>query len=237
MNVFTQSIYLEDVASRLNKIKIMKLIGFDARVSRDKLKQVWPNQRRTRYLLNDQCEHPLSVDFVTWPSLFDNGAIGAGLIPTHKAELGLVGLPIPSWTGVNFPFWDNLETLRQSAQDAGPDFEIIKVYRCGAQWEQNDFDEKVEREFNEGWAWCGFDTADEGYNSCLTNTAASFVTDELRRNWSHKLNLNGLFFKENEALQWAQICNRELIEVPLLFVYALFSYVSQQPTARHLPPV
>lgn len=190
-------------------LRIMELIGFDARVSRATLINLWPEERKSRYLIQPSCEVPLSVDFVSWPSVFDSG-IGSGLSSEHRGELGLSSTSPGSRFGINFPFWDEIVDLEAALLRIPKEHQIIKVERLSKQVAHPD------------WILEGFDVADEGFTSAVTNTSSPSL-DNIKLQFRSKINGNGLFADHREAEMYASSALRVLSEVPSLRVMALFT--------------
>lgn len=164
----------------------------------------------------------MSIDFVSWPSVFDNKAIGIGLNLEHKRSLGLDGFPMPSWVGANFPFWDDLTSLESHSKKHCSDYLIIKVFKFHGQTNTISLEEECGLDTKEEWSLNGFDVADAGFNSVLTNCASPIIGSGMKHKWSLLLNSDGLFVSQNDALEWMHIISGLFPELPPLAVYALW---------------
>src|ERR1700722_8558772 len=75
------------------------LLGFDARTNSPGV------DLPTQFLLRTDLEDVFSADTRLWPSIFETSA--------SKTFA-------PAWIGMNTPFWEDLDALRQAAQHQSP---------------------------------------------------------------------------------------------------------------------
>lgn len=200
------------------------LLGFDVRESFLDPRATWEATRRARYLLRHDAPRPLSVDVRVWPSLFDEG-------PVHEARrLGLDTPGLPAWTGANPGLWEDLGRLNGLmaplavaphwtvalgwvdptgsfiASDLGPYREAVTPPSLGAEW-----------------TLLGFDVADAGLISGLSNCAYGPVEREsLSATWTPWLNEHHLFSHVERALAFRDLSDARVAEHAPFFVFSLY---------------
>jgi hypothetical protein len=208
-----------------------RLLGFDAREPESAAGSRWDEARRQRFLLRVDAPLPLSVDDTVWPSLFDSGQ-GIGLPPGEREQLGLAGLPLPSWVGPNTGLWEDLFRLRQQLAAGGPaarPYVIVAV-----SWVSDDgfanagsvgpyLDTTSPESLDPGWRLLGFDVADGSRLSGLAN--CGYAPEEapgLRAQWAKELNENHLFADAHSALRFRDLADARVKEHAPFFVYGLY---------------
>lgn len=199
------------------------LLGFDAREPWPDVGREWDASRRERYLLREDVSRPLSVDTSVWPSVF---AERSGL---HTASP-------PDWRGPNAPLWDDLSRMRGGLSTLGAGREVphtliaVSCFWNGqpakGSWLGAPYCEPtVPAARDEGWRFLGFDVADGGFISGLTN--CGYTDDEiaaLRQRWAGHLNEHHLFDDEEQALAFRELSDRRVPEHAPFFVFGLFEF-------------
>jgi len=192
------------------------VVGFDARVTgRDR--PSWPAERCARYLLRTDVLAPASTDRLVWPSLFDlDGAPAA-----------------PAWTGANATVWEDLDRLCGFVAERWPR-PVPSHAMLAVTWvSDRGFAEAAGaapyREptkpaaISRAWSFLGFDVADGGLLSGLTN--CGYDGDEvatLRARWTPHLNDRHLFSSIDAAFAFRKLADRRVPEHAPFFVYGLY---------------
>ncbi len=201
------------------------LLGFDAREMFLEPGSLWPPARRAAFLLREDVRKPLSVDTAVWHSLF-----GEGLSDAERVGRGIEALSSPGWRGPNQGLWDSLSRM-QSALGPLPSeaywtvaiswvlVEGFSESRAGS----GPYREKMEPEaVSTDWTLLGFDVADAGFISGLSN--CGYTPEEaagLRATWASSLNAHHLFDDLEKALAFREMTEARVSEHAPFFVYAL----------------
>jgi hypothetical protein len=208
-----------------------RLLGFDAREPRAAAGGRWDATRRQHFLLRLDALLPLSVDDTVWPSLFDSGQ-GIGLPPDERQQLGLAGLPLPSWVGPNAGLWEDLFRLRQQLAAEGPAARPYVV--VAVSWLSNDgfanagsvgpyLGTTSPHTLEPAWRFLGFDVADGSRLSGLANCGYTAEEDPgLRAQWAQELNEHHLFADARSALRFRNLADTRVREHAPFFVYGLY---------------
>lgn len=171
------------------------LLGFDARELWLDVGSQWDASRRALYLLREDVKKPLSVDAWVWPSLF-----GDGLPGSERERLSLRDARLPDWKGPNAPLWDELARMRSGlgslgAASAEPHALIAVSWLWDGRpaegsWLGGPYREPtVPAAREEGWRFLGFDVADGGFISGLSNCGYTDAeAASLRSQWAGLLN-------------------------------------------------
>jgi hypothetical protein len=201
------------------------LLGFDAREMFMDPGESWDAARRGTYLLRTDVRKPLSVDPAVWPSLF-----GEGLPEQQRQRLGLSTVQRPDWRGPHQDLWDDLHRMHQSLGPLGSQTH----WTIALHWVSADGlplpsasqgphrEELPSSALSEDWRLLGFDIADAGLFSGLSNCGYDQATvAELRASWGAHLNEHHLFTNVSQALAFRDLTNRRVPEHAPFFVYAL----------------
>lgn len=205
------------------------LLGFDARELWLDEGSQWDASRRGLYLLREDARKPLATDARVWPSLF-----GEGLPESERERLGLRDASRPEWTGPNAPLWDNLERMRSCLASLGavrkqPHALIAVSWLWDGRpeegaWEGIPYREQtVPAVREEGWRFLGFDVADGGFISGLTN--CGYTESEapgLRARWARHLNEHHLLDDLERALEFRDVSDERVPEHAPFFVFGLW---------------
>jgi len=190
------------------------LLGFDAR---EVSLPPWDASRRDLYLLRRDVQKPLSVDSTVWPSLFP--------------------VDLPEWRGPNQGLWDDLSRLRASLGQRSSQAH----WTVAVSWVSIDGFSKPSpsagpyREpmtppaIDPAWRRLGFDVADAGLTSGLTN--CGYLQTEvagLRASWASDLNEHHLFTDVAKAFAFRDLTDRRVPEHAPFFAYALWLVEGQR---------
>jgi hypothetical protein len=185
------------------------VIGFDAREVFVDPAKAWTPERRRDHLLRSDVAKPLSVDALVWPSVF------------HE-------LPVYGSGGIVADLWDDLGEMRAAlAERRPPAHRIVAV-----SWLTDDpgakggprhgTREATPRDLGAEWELLGYDVADGGCLSGLSNCAYSpFERAELAPAWGPKLNAAGLLADAEDAFLYRAVTDRRVSEHAPFFVWAL----------------
>lgn len=189
------------------------LLGFDARVMSLAPDATWDAVRRGLYLLRSDVQKPLSVDPMVWPSLFGDR------------------VQVPEWRGPNQGLWDDLYRMRTSLSQLAPaEHWTIAVSWVSAEgFSKPSVHEGPYRErmtpptIGDAWKPLGFDVADAGLTSGLSNCGYQQTEIAgLRATWASHLNEHHLFGDLKRALAFRDLTDRRVPEHAPFFVYALW---------------
>lgn len=212
------------------RIVIEELIGFDARLRSDLyLPLEWSAERRSSFLLEPAVEWPLSVDQWVWPSVFVDVAasrvrrdplahlqIAPDLSDYRQQAIGLwtsacaMKAAMAAADAMGRAVCIAIEVLTEKGLERDPDWRdrlggIAPPVPAGVNWYR-----------------AGFDVADIGYVSGLSN--CGWIAEEevpLKRRWAPLLNEHGLFSDLGVALDFRAEMDERAPEHAPFFVYRI----------------
>jgi hypothetical protein len=198
------------------------LLGYDARTISVAWMSLWTDEIRRRFLIKSDVEMPLSVDTLIWPSVFDWGE-GAGMPDSERRRLLLTG-GLPA-TGAEHNWWklwsdqSRMDTALTDLLDEAfrPFWRIaVGIADCDAPRRAVDLE------------FLGYDVADGGMISGLTNCA--YDDDEIAAYsaWSSELNVFHLFDDWKAADRFRCAADSRVPEHSPFSVYALWRASSGQ---------
>jgi hypothetical protein len=179
------------------------LLGFDVRAPLVHQKAIWTDERRSTFLLRPEVHLPISVDRDVWPAL--------ALNPDE-------GYPLFLWASVS----EMLAAFPEAARSESGSPLIIEIavvtthQEFSTYWEQIMFgrlDREVDAALKIATGRLGYDVADRYFVSALSN--CMLHPEELaviRRDWSHAVNLWGLFEKDEDARSFRAVADRLIPE-------------------------
>ena len=175
--------------------------GYDCRVWGSGHLSLWDAERRARFLLKPEVGCPLSVDPLSWPSVFDTGG--------PQGFLGFKGIPLPEFIGRHPPLWEDLSELEAVLRSNAVDMERARIVRAIR------FDEELasqrEPELSVKFERLGFDVVDEGLISAVSSCGFTDAEwDYLRRRFARSLNEHHLFSEWEAARDFSRVAD-ELI--------------------------
>lgn len=205
------------------------LLGFDAREMWLDVGQIWGASRRRQYLLREDVRKPLAVDTMVWPSLF-----GEGLPEFEREALGLNDVDPPAWRGPNQNLWQDLQKMRTYLASLKGATEKAR-WIIGVSWFSDD---GVSKQSTSGgpylldslpstpaadWKLLGFDIADSGFVSGLSNCGyLDAERVEARKRWGYHLNEFHLIDDLKHAFAFRDFSNQRVPEHAPFFVYGVW---------------
>ncbi len=199
----------------------LRLLGFDVRLSpAEYLNSQWKQERRGVYLLGPSVDWPLSVDSYVWPSAFFAKAYGAKSMIPIDADAEYYG------------YWLDLLAMKAAFErgweGAGPGIPIaVSLYR-GEELTSDQFGSRVlethptPRECPEGTQFLGYDVADSGLISGLSN--CGYSPEEgiaWAEEWRQHLNDHGLLKSLDAAVRFAKATDGRVPEHAPFYVFGL----------------
>lgn len=210
------------------------LLGFDAR-ELFLPPSFWDAERRASYLLRDDVQKPLSVDVLVWPSLF-----GDGLPEQECARLGLDVWSFTEWRGPNQHLWADLTLMREALGELSSQ----PHWLVAVSWVSTEgfarqtsglgpyHEPTAPPTVSEDWVLLGFDVADSGHISGLTNCGyRPAEVGGLRAAWAPSLNEHHLFADVDQAFAFKALADRRVAEHAPFFVYGLWRIEGRPRTA------
>ncbi len=201
------------------------VLGYDAREMYLPASANWTTQRRREFLLRSNVDKPLSTDGLVWPSIFDTGE-APGLTPSERKSCGLDGLPLPVWIGPNRPLWEDIEALKWDAlrADSGHrPFWLVAISLDGDNETERYSAPLARISHPPNWTFLGFDVADSGLLSGLSNCGYDPAElEEMRLTWEPSLNQFHLFNAFAAASAFRELTNKRVPEHAPFFVFGLW---------------
>ncbi|MFN7995497.1 MAG: hypothetical protein U0Q18_17940 [Bryobacteraceae bacterium] len=208
------------------------LLGYDAReigVSGiRRLEQA--GYQATQYLLRTDIEDVLSADTMIWPSIFG---------PTLATSDGPV-LPAPEWIGMNAPFWEDLNALRNAIPSGFGRTRSLQI--IAATWHSDSgFEEEATQpgkiqgphvspttpqNRDPDWRFLGFDITDPGISGLSNCGYEEIERDRLAAQWGPRLNRFHLFDSLDCAFEFRKLTNARVPEHAPFFVLGLWVVTS-----------
>ena len=185
------------------------LYGFDARTSLSGTDPNWSDLRRARYLLRPEISRPLSVDPQVWPKAF-------------SVEFN---------EGFARDYWTDLAELRRISRKQDVDKDDFALVALAVRGDKDQvytlFMPPTPSELDANWQTLGWDVADSGLISALSNCGyRSEEVDTLRQIFAPKLNDHGLFDDVEAAETFCVRSEARVPEHPPFFVHQLFCLAS-----------
>lgn len=184
-------------------------LAYDLRVTRQTYE--WPLDRRQRFLLREDVKAPMSVDRNVWPA------------PRFP-------LRAPDWTGPLTPLWSHISELCKFIGTIEPPADPVAISlspeeksASGTFW-RDALETARPAELDESWIFKGFDVADEGMLSGLTNCGYTdhLALAEARVRWASLLNEEHLFNEEDAARSYRHEVTVRVPEHAPFFVFGLW---------------
>ncbi len=171
----------------------------------------WTDARRALYLLRDDVAWPKSVDSLVWPSPID----GDQRDPVDRADM----------RGWVLGLWSNLDLLpapEKTAHRIRIDLLLDRSPVGDDFWRLLDDGPAPVLGPSDSWPVIGFDVADTGFISGLSN--CGYGDEEragLRRDWGPRINDHGLFESVDDALAFVAVSDARVPEHAPFYVMAL----------------
>ena len=182
------------------------LLGFDA--CQSVLDSLWTNERIQLYLLKMDTS-PLSVDNHVWPSVLEYKPLRKGMLICRAGWSELSKMNERLESVINRPYSKIAISV------------ILFDTRDQPAWDR--FLTKTNPSQPEkGWTFLGYDIADQGFISGLSNCGYSHGVVALRRKWSRFLNEHHLFDNLSSANEFRIFTNRRVKEHAPFFVFGIW---------------
>jgi hypothetical protein len=202
-----------------------RTLGYDIRLRPSGISAPdWTGKRRERYLLRPEIPWPFSVDRNVWEALF-----------SYREQEGLDDRwPTLAVKPAEFPhqvleLWQDLAAMEGCGQrlllESGAEIRVdlltVTPWQDFESWSfLADFQEpKTERD--DLWQSLGFDIADEGFTSGLTNCGYGEERFEWRARWASLLNEHGLPERIGDAFALCAEMDKRVEEHAPFFVFEL----------------
>ena len=194
-----------------------QLLGFDIREMWSQMDATWPESRKATYLLRADVTRVLSVDPHVWPKGMSevDKTVRA---PSQWRDLGL---------------WDNLQHLQEYLQHNREalqrPYQVIGITLLHSALTVQEQDlwalsaSPVPASLNQEWTFLGYDIADEGFISGLSNCGYKTSEQHLSDDWRHFLNDWHLFTERKQALQFQKITDQRVAAHAPFCVYGLYA--------------
>jgi hypothetical protein len=201
------------------------LLGFDVREEFVELPHIWDEARRKRYLLREDVRKPLSVDTAVWPSLF-----GDGLPYEQRRSLGIEDANVAAWRGPNQSLWDDFGAMKAALTRLSPRASSIVAVTLGVADPSHSFLDAgptlvpIQTIPPHGqWRFLGFDIADAGLTSGLSNCGYEPLERVGLQSWTSALNEHHLFTDPQRAWAFRAITDGRVPEHAPFFVLGMWS--------------
>ena len=187
------------------------LYGFDARVPLDGSPPEWSPDRRAGYLVRPDVARPVSVDRAVWPPVQPAAAPGNGAHDYWSTD-----------------HWSSLADLRTVCRRAGFGRESCSLVALGVADNRgaaaNALLLGTPLSAGVGWRSLGYDVADTGLTSGLSN--CGFVpglddVEAMRARWAPRLNEHGLFDALRDADEFRALSDTRVSEHAPFLVHQL----------------
>lgn len=194
-----------------------QLLGFDIREMWSQMDATWSESRKDTYLLRTDVTKVLSVDSLVWPKVV-LGVDKNVRAPTQWRDLGL---------------WDNLQHLRehleQNRDAVQHSYQVIGItlLRDVLPLQEQEIwallAPTVPASLNKEWTFLGYDIADDGFISGLSDCGYEASELHLRNGWSRYLNDWHLFTEREQAIKFKRMTDQRVAEHAPFYVYGLYS--------------
>ena len=194
-----------------------QLLGFDIREMWSQMDATWSESRKDTYLLRTDVTKVLSVDSIVWPKVV-LGVDKNVRAPTQWRDVGL---------------WENLQQLREYLQQnrdaVQRPYQVIGITLLQDALPVQEQEiwtwlaPTVPASLNKEWTFLGYDIADEGFISGLTNCGYGASELHLRDGWRPYLNDWHLFTEREQAIKFKRMTDQRVAEHAPFCVYGLYS--------------
>ncbi|MDP6706025.1 MAG: hypothetical protein QF893_06765 [Alphaproteobacteria bacterium] len=198
--------------------------AFEAFVTRD-----WTAARRARYLLRPEIAEPASVDTAVWPSRF---VFPGSYVSRQPDGLARAAVEIRYLLQNAVDLWPEPEEMRAAFQASGLGGGAIalavtlvgdRALVADDTWAALIDPDTAPGPPSPGWTCMGYDIADSGLTSGLSNCGYEPAeTTALRADWSERLNRHGLFDSPADADAFRALADRRVPEHQPFYVFGLY---------------
>ena len=206
------------------------LLGFDVlRLSAAHFARVWTAEHRDEYLLHPQTPYPLSLDRINWPTAFDAAP------DWDAATLAKDDVAMARWFWEATDLWSDVAAMRSvlaaSVDDTVVALQILTPLKKGRRNHRNaamfEGADLRPASLDDAWKTLGFDIADAGRTSGLSNCGYEPAEREaMAAQWGAALNEFGLVRDEATALALCDVTNKRVPEHAPFFVYEIAYHVA-----------
>jgi hypothetical protein len=194
-----------------------QLLGFDIREMWSQMDATWPESRKASYLLRADVTKVLSVDPLVWPRVV-RGVEKNVRAPSQWRDLGL---------------WENLhhlqEYLQQNAGATQRPYQVIGITLLRNALPVHEQEmwaslaPTVPAALNKQWTFLGYDVADEGFISGLSDCGYEADELHLKTGWELALNEWHLFTQRRQAIKFQRMTDQRVDEHAPFCIYGLYS--------------
>ena len=193
----------------------------------------WNDDRRDGFLLRPEIDMPASVDPLVWPSLF---TYPGDFIARHPDGLARIQVTPEHILQRALGLWPEFESMANVLAAAEEEHDLIESgisiaitlvdlvsHERDTAWSAL-IDLGAEAEPPpDGWTLMGYDVADGGFISGLSNCAYDRIErDAFKHIWASRLNGFGLLRSTSEAAEFRELSNRRVPEHQPFYVYGLY---------------
>lgn len=208
------------------------LLGYDLRLAfPDFVEAYWDRRKREVFLLRPEIAAPASVDPMIWPSVFRYSHLYP--TPALTEHQGAIEIEPTDFEHCVTCLWPRLGPMMACFHGHGLDVPTVPVAivlhaedakaRADHQIAVLD-DERLRAAPPDGWTLLGFDVADSGFTSGLSNCGYKAAEKpDWQRTWSHRLNDHGLLKTVDDAEAFAAASDARVPEHAPFFVYAIYA--------------
>jgi len=201
-----------------------RILGFDARLAvDDHVRPPWSLESRDTFLLRPQIEVPFSVDPNIWPTCFLYHFEMRRLAGSRADSL------IDADSDCQGSLWLNLPRMRQRLAERrrhavpvaiellAPENTTVNEYPSPLIYSKPD-----PADLPAGSAFLGYDIADAGFLSGLSNWIQCGGTRNTAAHWASRVNDFGLLQTEQDAFAFRDLSDARVLEHAPFWVYRLY---------------
>ncbi len=197
------------------------LLGFDIREMWSQMDATWPESRKASYLLRADVTKVLSVDPLVWPRVV-RGVEKNVRAPSQWRDLGL---------------WENLhhlqEYLQQNAGATQRPYQVIGITLLRNALPVHEQEmwaslaPTVPAALSKQWTFLGYDVADDGFISGLSDCGYEADELHLKTGWELALNEWHLFTQRRQAIKFQRMTDQRVDEHAPFCIYGLYSLLQR----------
>lgn len=196
----------------------------------------WNDDRRDGFLLRPEIDMPASVDPLVWPSLF---TYPGDFISRHPDSLARIQVTPEHILQRALGLWPEFEGMANVLATAEEEHDLIESgiaiaitlvdlvsHERDTAWSALiDLGAEADPP-SDGWTLMGYDVADGGFISGLSNCAYDRIErDAFKHIWASRLNGFGLLRSTSEAAEFRELSDRRVPEHQPFYVYGLYRRV------------